>query len=149
VQDNYLSGEEPMFAPIEIPFGCVMMFNVVDLKDGVTVTDVELALGEMCNVVKNTYGDDRGGFIAGQVYKYSGFVSEEGSVGEAPEGTKAAAKIKQGELAIVTFWKSFEQHEKSHADSVFKEKFSALANFCDETYELGYEMLWQGIPEDE
>jgi len=138
-----------MFEPIEIPFGCVMMFNVVDLKDGVTVADVELALGEMCNVVKNTYGDDRGGFIAGQVYKYTGFVSEEGSVGEVPEDTKTAAKIKQGELAIVTFWKSFEQHEKSHADSVFKEKFSALANFCDETYELGYEMLWQGVPEDE
>ena len=71
------------------------------------------------------------------------------SVGEVPEDTKTAAKIKQGELAIVTFWKSFEQHEKSHADSVFKEKFSALANFCDETYELGYEMLWQGVPEDE
>ena len=36
-----------MFAPIEIPYGCVMMFNVVDLKDGVTVADVELALGEI------------------------------------------------------------------------------------------------------
>ena len=36
-----------MFEPIEIPFGCVMMFNVVDLKDGVSVSDVELALGEM------------------------------------------------------------------------------------------------------
>ena len=44
-----------MFEPVEIPFGCVMMFNVVDLKDGVTVEDVELVLGEMCNVVKNTY----------------------------------------------------------------------------------------------
>jgi len=138
-----------MFAPIEIPYGCVMMFNVVDLKDGVTVADVELALGEMCNVVKNTYGDDKGGFIAGQVYKYTGFVSKEGSVGEVPEDNATAAKIKQGELAIVTFWKSFEQHEKSHADTVFKEKFSALADFCDETYELGYEMLWQGVPEDE
>ena len=126
-----------------------MMFNVVDLKDGVTVADVELALGEMCNVVKNTYGDDKGGFIAGQVYKYTGFVSKEGSVGEVPEDNATAAKIKQGELAIVTFWKSFEQHERSHADKVFKEKFSALANFCDETYELGYEMLWQGVPEDE
>lgn len=126
-----------------------MMFNVVDLKDGVTVADVELALGEMCNVVKNTYGDDRGGFIAGQVYKYTGFVSKEGSVGEVPEDNATAAKIKQGELAIVTFWKSFEQHERSHADKVFKEKFSALADFCDETYELGYEMLWQGVPEDE
>ena len=137
-----------MFEPIEIPFGCVMMFNVVDLKDGVSVEDVELALGEMCNVVKNTYGDDKGGFIAGQVYKYSGFVSEEGSVGTPPKEKAAAAKIKQGELAIVTFWKSFEQHEKSHADAAFKEKFSALAKFCDETYELGYEMLWQGVPEE-
>lgn len=136
-----------MFEPIEIPFGCVMMFNVVDLKDGITVSDVELALGEMCNVVKNTYGNEEGGFIAGQVYKYSGFVSKEGSVGEAPDGNDAAAKIKQGELAIVTYWKSFEQHEKSHADATFKEKFSALVEFCDETYELGYEMLWQGVPE--
>ena len=137
-----------MFAPIEIPFGCVMLFNVVDLKDGVSVEDVEVVLGEMCNVVKNTYGDDNGGFIAGQVYKYSGFVSEEGSVGAPPEGDATAAKIKQGELAIVTFWKSFDQHEKSHADRVFKEKFRALADFCDETYELGYEMLWQGVPEE-
>ena len=136
-----------MFEPIEIPFGCVMMFNVVDLKDGVKVEDVELVLGEMCNVVKNTYGDDKGGFIAGQVYKYSGFVSAEGSVGDAPEDNETAAKIKQGELAIVTFWKSFEQHEKSHADKIFNEKFSALVEFCDETYELGYQMLWQGVPE--
>jgi hypothetical protein len=136
-----------MFEPIEIPFGCVMMFNVVDLKDGVTVEDVELVLGEMCNVVKNTYGDDQGGFIAGQVYKYSGFVSAEGTVGDAPEDNEVAAKIKQGELAIVTFWKSFEQHEKSHADKIFNEKFQALVEFCDETYELGYQMLWQGVPE--
>jgi hypothetical protein len=138
-----------MFDPIEIPYGCVMMFNVVDLKDGVTVEDVELVLGEMCNVVKNTYGDDKGGFIAGQVYKYSGFVSAEGSVGDAPDGNEAAAKIKQGELAIVTFWKSFEQHEKSHADKIFNEKFQQLVEFCDETYELGYQMLWQGEPEDD
>ncbi len=136
-----------MFAPIEIPFGCVMMFNVVDLKDGVTVEDVELVLGEMCNVVKNTYGDDNGGFIAGQVFKYSGFVSEEGTVGEAPEDNEVAAKIQQGELAIVTYWKSFEQHEKSHADKIFNEKFAQLVEFCDETYELGYQMLWQGVPE--
>jgi hypothetical protein len=138
-----------MFDPIKIPYGCVMMFNVVDLKDGVTVEDVELVLGEMCNVVKNTYGDDKGGFIAGQVYKYSGFVSAEGSVGDAPDGNEAAAKIKQGELAIVTFWKSFEQHEKSHADKIFNEKFQQLVEFCDETYELGYQMLWQGEPEDD
>ena len=69
-----------MFHPIEIPFGCVMLFNVVDLKDGVTVEDVELVLGQMSNVVKNNYGDDNGGFIGGQVFKNAGFISDEGSV---------------------------------------------------------------------
>ena len=124
-----------------------MLFNVVDLKDGVTVEDVELVLGEMCNVVKNNYGDDKGGFIGGQVYRYAGFVSSEGSVGQAPEDTDAAGKTRQGELAIVTYWKSFDQHEKSHADKLFKDKFTELATFCDATWELGYEMLWQGVPE--
>ena len=136
-----------MFEPINIPFGCVMLFNVVDLKDGVTVADVELVLGELCNVVKNNYGDDNGGFIGGQVYKYSGFISEEGSIGNEPEGEGSTSKIKQGELAIITYWKSFDQHEKSHADKLFKEKFTELATFCDETFELGYEMLWQGVPD--
>lgn len=138
-----------MFSPITIPFGCVMMFNVVDLKDGVTIDDVELALGEMCNVVKNNYGDDNGGFIAGQVFKNSGFVSPEGSVNPNNKAPEGAEKIKAGEVAIVTYWKSFDQHEKSHADKLFKEKFEQLADFCDETYELGYQMLWQGVPEDQ
>ena len=34
-----------MFEPITIPFGAVMLFNVVKLKAGVSVADVELALG--------------------------------------------------------------------------------------------------------
>ncbi|GAA0402377.1 hypothetical protein GCM10009133_08900 [Cocleimonas flava] len=137
-----------MFHPIEIPFGCVMLFNVVDLKEGVSIEDVELTLGEMCNVVKNNYGDDKGGFIGGQVFKYAGFISEEGSVGaESSAEKEKAEKVKTGEVAIITYWKSFEQHEKSHADKLFKEKFDELATFCDDTHELGYEMLWQGVPE--
>ena len=34
--------------------------------------DVEVALGEMCNVVKDTYGGDKGGFVAGQVFALLG-----------------------------------------------------------------------------
>ncbi len=138
-----------MFHPIEIPFGCVMLFNVVDLKEGVTVEDVEGALGEMCNVVKNKYGDERGGFIAGQVYRNSGFVSKEGTVGVDDSSKAKRVQQNMGDIVIVTFWQSFDQHEKSHADKKFKEKFSALAEFCNDTYEVGYEMLWQGVPEDE
>ena len=136
-----------MFHPIEIPFGCVMLFNVVDLKDGVSVEDVELVLGQMCNVVKNNYGDDNGGFIGGQVFKNAGFISDEGSV----MSDAADKRIQQnmGDIVIVTYWNSFDQHEKSHADALLKEQFSNLATFCDATFEVGYEMLWQGVPEVE
>lgn len=71
-----------MFGPITIPFGARMLFNEVRLKPGVSIDDVELALAEMCYVVK-----------------------------------------------------------------VFEDKFAALARMCTDTRELGYEMLWQGVPE--
>jgi hypothetical protein len=128
-----------MFGPIEIPFGARMLFNTVRLKPGVGMDEVELALGEMCNVVKDTYGGDKGGFIAGQVFRFSGFASAEGSLG----GVQPA----DDHVAIVTYWRSFEQHERSHADRAFRDKFAALAVLCTDTRELGYEMLWQGAPE--
>ena len=128
-----------MFTSITIPFGAKALFNTVKLKPGVNIEDVELALGEMCNVVKNTYGGDKGGFIGGQVYKFSGFVSEEGSLND----TKPA----DDHVAIITYWRSFEEHEKSHADKAFKDKFDALSKLCTDSKELGYDMLWQGVPE--
>lgn len=128
-----------MFSPVTIPFGAKMLFNTLKLKPGVEMESVELALGEMCNVVKNTYGGDKGGFIAGQVFEFSGFVSDEGSLSESREA--------EGHIAIVTYWRSFEQHEKSHADETFRQKFSELGELCTDSKELGYDMLWQGEPE--
>ena len=128
-----------MFEAVAIPFGAKMLFNTVKLKPGVNLEDVELALGEMCNVVKNTYGGDKGGFLAGQVFKFSGFVSDEGSLSE----TRAA----DDHIAIVTYWRSFEEHEKSHADETFRATFGALAEMCSDSKELGYDLLWQGAPE--
>ncbi len=128
-----------MFDPITLPFGAKMLFNTVKLKPGVSFEQVELAVGEMCNVVKETYGGDKGGFIAGQVFKFSGFVSDEGSLGETTPAEE--------HYVIVTYWRSFEEHEKSHADKVFNSKFDQLLTMCSETKELGYDMLWQGVPE--
>ncbi|KAB2869222.1 MAG: hypothetical protein IT503_04250 [Burkholderiaceae bacterium] len=127
-----------MYAPITLPFGAKMLFNTVKLKPGVSFDDVELSVAEMCNVVKETYGGDKGGFVAGQVFKFTGFVSEGGSLGEAAAGDE--------HYAIVTYWRSFDEHEKSHADQVFRAKFDALATMCTETREFGYDMLWQGTP---
>ena len=127
-----------MFDAISIPFGAKMLFNTVKLKPGVSMEDVEIAIGEMCSTVKSTYGGDKGGFIAGQVFKFTGFVSDEGSLGTNPA---------EDHVAIVTYWRSFEEHERSHADAVFSAKFSALVEMCSDTQELGYDMLWQGESE--
>ena len=125
-----------MFDPVSIPFGAKMLFNTIKPKPGVSLDEVELALGEMCSVVKNTYGGAKGGFIAGQVFKFSGFVSDGGSLNES--------RADDDHIAIVTYWRSFQEHEKSHADEVFNSKFSALAEMCSDSRELGYEILWQG-----
>ncbi len=129
-----------MFNPITIPYGSKMLFNVVKMKQGVTLDQVELVVGEMCNVVKNKYGHNNGGFLAGQVFNYTGFISNEGSFD--------MSKPADPHVAIVTYWQSFEQHENSHADTIFREKFKALTDLCDDAYELGYDMLWQGSSEE-
>lgn len=114
-----------------------MLYNVAKLKPEYTIEDAELAIGSMCNTVKNTYAKD--GFIAGQVFEFSGFISDEGSVD--------TSKATDNHIAIITYWQSFEQHEKSHADSKFKEHFCTLLDMCEDAYEIGYKMLWQGDPE--
>ena len=129
-----------MFDPISVPFDSVMLFNEVKLKQGLTIEDVELEIGEMCNVVKNTYASD--GFIAGQVFQKTGQVSEQGSI-LRENRTDDEAVV----LAIITYWRTFEQHERSHADAKFKERFSALLESCDDAYEVAYDLLWQGEPE--
>lgn len=130
--------EAIMFDPICIPYGSKMLFNRFKLKPGVKIEDVELAMGEMCHVVKEKYGNNEGGFIAGQVFKFNGFISEEGSV--SPNSDQ------HEHVAILTYWRSFEKHEASHADHLFKEKFSALLDYVENAEELGYDLLWQGEP---
>jgi hypothetical protein len=125
-----------MFGPITIPFGAKMLFNTLRLKPGASMDDVELALGEMCDAVRTSCGGDKGGFIAGQAFRFSGFVSNAGSI-RAPERTEA-------HVAIVTYWRSFEEHERSHAIAEFRHKFAAVAELCSESTELGYDLLWQG-----
>jgi hypothetical protein len=128
-----------MFGPITVPFGAKMLFNTVTLKAGVTFEDIEMAVGELCSVVKETYGGDKGGFFAGQVFRFSGFVSQEGSL--------SATTTANDHYVIVTYWRSFDDHERSHANELFANKFSALAAMCADTNELGYDMLWQGQAE--
>ena len=52
-----------MFGPITIPYESVMMYNVARLKQDIDFDDVELAVAEMCSLVKETYPV----FIAGRI----------------------------------------------------------------------------------
>ena len=124
-----------MFTDIKVPFNSVMLYNVAKLKDGMTISDVEEHIGTMCNIVKNKYE----GFLAGQVFEYAGFVSKEGSVGDFG--------VEGNHIAIITYWKSFDEHERSHADEDFKNEFCKLLEFCEDTKELGYKLMWQGEQE--
>jgi heme-degrading monooxygenase HmoA len=134
-----------MFNEIVVPFDSKMLFNVVKLKDNYTIDDAELVLGEMCNLVKNEYNGP-GGFIAGQVFKSAGFISNEGSL--STEKGKYPQCLDENHIVIVTYWRSFDQHESSHASASFKEKFNELKEMCDNTFEIGYDLLWQGEPEN-
>ena len=121
-----------MFDAIKIPYESVMLYNTATLKNGVDFDEVEMAIADMCSLVKETYPD----FIAGQVFKYAGFVSNEGTIGYGSNN--------RNHIAIVTYWKSFESHEESHKNEKFKQAFTNLMIYCTDTKELGYELLWQG-----
>lgn len=43
-----------------------MLFNTVNLKPGVRFEDVEMAPGEMCDVVKKHCGGEQDGFVSDQ-----------------------------------------------------------------------------------
>jgi hypothetical protein len=72
-----------MFGLITTPFGAKPLFSTVELKPGVKADAVEFALAEKYKVVKESYGGDRGGYVAGQLFRFSGFVSSEGLLGGA------------------------------------------------------------------
>lgn len=63
------------------------------------------------------------------------------------EGSLSTSKTAGNHYVFVTDWRSFDAHERSHADDVFKKKFVNLATMCSETTELGHDMLWQGAAE--
>ena len=45
---------------------------------------------------------------------------------------------------IMTYWRSFEEHEQSHANQLFRDTFAKVSALCSDTKELGYDLLWQG-----
>lgn len=124
----------------------VITVNRVVLRPEFTVDDLEMRVAELCENVKTYHSET--GFVGGFVALNSGQVSNEGSsIGQA-----VASPLKDREAIIVTFWQSFEDHERSHRSDTFQPLFAQVLALCENgNEEIAYRMLWSGqaySPED-
>jgi hypothetical protein len=121
------------------PMDGVVTINRVLLKPGYTVDDLQERVGFLCENVKTYHSDT--GFIGGFVALNSGAISNEGStIGQA-----VASPLKNKEALIVTFWRSFEEHEQSHRSDTFQPLFKKVLELCENgNEEIAYSMLWSG-----
>lgn len=117
----------------------VVTVNRVILRPEYTIEDLEERVAELCENVKTYHSDT--GFIGGFVLLNSGQVSNEGStIGQAVE-----SPLKDREALIVTFWRSFEDHEASHRSETFQPLFKRVLELCENgNEEIAYTMLWAG-----
>ena len=128
------------------PHDGIVTINRVILKPEYTVDDLQERVAMLCENVKTYHSET--GFVGGFVSLNSGMVSNEGStIGQAVE-----SPLKGREALIITFWNSFEDHEKSHRSETFQPLFEEVLELCENgNEEIAYEMLWSGAaysPED-
>ena len=121
------------------PYNGIVTVNRVILKDGYSVDDLQERVAELCENVKTYHSDT--GFVGGFVALNSGQVSNEGStIGQAVD-----SPLKGREALIVTFWNSFEDHERSHRSDTFQPLFKRVLELCENgNEEIAYDMLWSG-----
>jgi hypothetical protein len=117
----------------------VVTVNRVILKSGYTVEDLEERVALLCENVKTYHSDT--GFVGGMVVLNSGMISNEGST----VGQSVDSPFKDREALIITFWRSFEEHEASHRSETFQPLFRQVLELCENgNEEIAYRMLWSG-----
>ena len=121
------------------PHDGVVTINRVILKPEYTVDDLQERVAMLCENVKTFHSET--GFIGGFVALNSDNVSNEGStIGQAVE-----SEMKGKEALIITFWRTFEEHEASHRSDTFQPLFQQVLDLCENgNEEIAYEMLWSG-----
>lgn len=123
----------------DFPQDGVITVNRVVLKPGRTLDELEERVAFLCENVKTYHSDT--GFIGGFVALNSGMISNEGStIGQA-----ITNPLKDREALIVTFWRSFKEHEQSHRSTTFQPLFRDLIELCENgNEETAYTMMWSG-----
>jgi hypothetical protein len=121
------------------PADGVVTVNRMLLKPEYSVDDLQERVAMLCENVKTYHSDT--GFVGGFVALNSGAISNEGStIGQAVENP-----LKEKEALVVTFWRSFEEHEQSHRSETFQPLFKKVLELCENgNEEIAYTMLWSG-----
>jgi len=121
------------------PHDGVVTINRVILKDGYSLDDLQERVALLCENVKTYHSDT--GFVGGFVALNSGEISNEGST----LGQAVASDLKDREALIITFWRSFEEHEASHRSATFQPLFREVLELCENgNEEIAYDLLWSG-----
>ena len=121
------------------PSDGVVTVNRVILKPQYSVDDLQERVAVLCENVKTYHSDT--GFVGGFVALNSGAISNEGSTA----GKAVESELKGKEALIVTFWKSFAEHEQSHRSATFQPLFRQVLELCENgNEEIAYDMLWSG-----
>ncbi|MEG3638217.1 ligand-binding protein SH3 [Magnetococcus sp. PR-3] len=121
------------------PHDGVVTINRVVLKAAYDVDDLQERVAELCENVKTYHSET--GFIGGMVTMNSGQISNEGS----DRGQPVSSPLKGREALIITFWRSYEEHEASHRSETFQPLFEKVLALCENgNEEIAYDMLWAG-----
>jgi hypothetical protein len=121
------------------PHDGIVTINRVVIKPEYTIDDVQERVAFLCENVKTYHSTT--GFVGGFVCLNTGNVSNEGStVGQAVE-----SEMKGKEALIITFWKTFAEHEASHRSKTFQPLFEKVLECCENgNEEIAYDMMWSG-----
>ncbi|QEP43935.1 ligand-binding protein SH3 [Ectothiorhodospiraceae bacterium BW-2] len=121
------------------PHDGVVTINRVVLKPEYTMDDLQERVAMLCENVKTYHSTS--GFIGGFVSLNTGMISNEGST----IGQPIASSDRGREALIITFWRSFEEHEASHRSDSFQPLFKEVLALCENgNEEIAYEVLWSG-----
>ncbi|MCK7471162.1 MAG: hypothetical protein MZU95_10560 [Desulfomicrobium escambiense] len=136
--------EVRMFLINGFPNDGVVTINRVILKPQYSVDELQERVAMMCENVKTYHSGT--GFVGGMVILNSGAVSNEGST----IGRPVDSPLKGKEALIVTFWKTFAEHEQSHRSATFQPLFQQVLDLCENgNEEVAYDMLWSGKAYDQ
>ncbi|MCW8916904.1 MAG: ligand-binding protein SH3 [Magnetovibrio sp.] len=126
------------FIPNFPPSGVVTVNRII-LKPEYDVDDLQERVAVLCENVKTYHSET--GFIGGFVTLNAGMISNEGSTA----GQALEVPLKDREALIITFWRSFEEHEQSHKSNTFQPLFSDVLELCENgNEEIAYSVLWSG-----